>query len=218
MDCKIAGTRAGITGFQLDLKLPGVSLEIMKASLEQARQARHVILDKIEETLSGPRSELSRYAPRIVTIKIDPDKIGLLIGPGGKNIKAITAETGTEINIEDDGTVQVYSNNADGLARAQEIISGMTGEIEVGKIYQGRVVTIKDFGCFVEIFPGKDGLVHISELAEARIAQVGDAVKMGEVIDVKCIGVDDKGRVKLSRKAALKERAAKAAAAAPVEA
>jgi polyribonucleotide nucleotidyltransferase len=218
MDCKLAGTRKGITGFQLDLKLAGVPLTIMREAVMQARVARHEVLDKIDATLDGPRSELSRFAPRIVTLRIDPDKIGLLIGPGGKNIKAITAETGTDINIEDDGTVQVYSNNADGLARAQEIIQGMTGEIEVGRIYKGKVVTIKDFGAFVEVFPGKDGLVHISEIAETRVARVEDAVRMGDMVEVKCIGMDDKGRVKLSRKAALKDRAAKgevAPAAAP---
>ncbi len=210
MDCKIAGTRKGITGFQLDLKLAGVSFAIMEESVEKARIARQNILDAMEATMKEPRAELSQYAPRIVSLKINPDKIGLLIGPGGKNIKAITAETGTEINIEDDGTVSIYSVSKDGLERAQELISGMTGEIEVGKIYTGRIVTIKEFGAFVEVFPGKDGLVHVSELSDTRVNRVEDVVRMGDTIQVKCIGVDDKGRVKLSRKAALKEQETKA--------
>jgi polyribonucleotide nucleotidyltransferase len=211
MDCKIAGTRNGITGFQLDLKLPGVSFAIMKEALQKAHDSRLKIIDKMEEILQTPRETLSRYAPRIVTLKIDPDKIGLLIGPGGKNIKALTAETGTEINIEDDGTVSIYSADAAGLERAEEIISGMTAQIEVGKTYTGKVVSIKEFGAFVEVLPGKDGLVHISELAETRVNRVEDVVRQGESITVKCIGVDDKGRVKLSRRAVLKERAATAA-------
>jgi polyribonucleotide nucleotidyltransferase len=156
--------------------------------------------------LAAPRSDLSKYAPRIETIKIPVDKIGQLIGPGGKNIKSIVAETGCEINIDDDGKVHIYSNNPEGMARARQIISGMTAEIEVGQIYQGRVVSIKDFGAFVEVLPGKDGLCHISELAETRVNKTEDVVKVGEVIWVKCIGVDDKGRIKLSRKAAMRER------------
>ncbi len=218
MDCKIAGSREGITGFQLDLKLPGVSFAIMREALQKANAARMKVLDAMDAALAAPRPEISRHAPRIVSINIDPDKIGLLIGPGGKNIKALQAETGTEINIEDSGKVSIYSVNPDGLARAKELITGMMGEIEVGKVYQGRVVTIKDFGCFVEVFPGKDGLVHISELGEARVNRVEDVVKMGDVIKVKCIGVDDKGRVKLSRKAVLKDKdAPKAEDAAPAE-
>lgn len=205
MDCKIAGTRKGITGFQLDLKLPGISFDIMRQALTQAAAARHKILDIMEATLPAPRPELAPTAPRILTIRINPDKIGALIGPGGKTIRAITTETGVEINIEDDGTVQIYSHNAQGLARARSIIEGMTGEIEIGRTYEGRVVTTKEFGAFVEIFPGRDGLVHISELAEARVNKTEDVVKIGDIIRVKCIGVDEKGRVKLSRKAVLKE-------------
>lgn len=208
MDCKIAGTRNGITGFQLDLKLGGVGLDIMAEALEHARVARMKILDAMDAALPAPRAELSPHAPRIHTMKIDPDKIGALIGPGGKTIKALTAETGSEINVQDDGTVQIYCTNVQGLDRAVELITGLTGNIDVGRTYQGRVVTIKDFGCFVEIFPGKDGLVHISELAEKRVERVEDVIKMGDVIRVKCIGVDDKGRVKLSRKAALREEKA----------
>jgi polyribonucleotide nucleotidyltransferase len=149
---------------------------------------------------------MSKYAPRIVTIKINPEKIGALIGPGGKNIKRIVDESGCEINIEDDGTVHIYSSSPEGMARAKQIVGGMTREIEVGEVYQGRVVTIKEFGCFVEVMPGKDGLCHISELADFRVNKVEDVVKVGDMIWVKCIGVDDKGRVKLSRKAAMKDR------------
>lgn len=206
MDCKIAGTEKGITGFQLDLKLKGLSHALMAEALEKARVARMAILQKMAETIDKPRAELSKYAPRIVTVKINPEKIGALIGPGGKNIKRIVDESGCEINIEDDGTVKIYSVSAEGMKIAREAIEAMTGEIEVGKIYRGKVVTIKEFGVFVEVFPGKDGLVHISELANFRVKQAEDIVKLGDEIWVKCIGVDEKGRVKLSRKAAMDER------------
>ncbi len=206
MDCKIAGTEKGITGFQLDLKLRGIPHAIMVETIEKARVARLHILQKMAETLSAPRGELSKYAPRIITIKIHPEKIGMLIGPGGKNIKRIVDESGCEINIEDDGTVKIYSVSAEGMEIARNAIQGMTAEIEVGKIYRGKVVTIKEFGCFVEVFPGKDGLCHISELANFRVKQTEDIVKMGDDIWVKCVGVDDKGRVKLSRRAAMEER------------
>jgi polyribonucleotide nucleotidyltransferase len=206
MDCKIAGTEKGITGFQLDLKLGGLPHAIMTEAVEKARVARLAILQKMGEILAAPRPELSKYAPRIVTLKINPEKIGALIGPGGKNIKRIVDESGCEINIEDDGTVKIYSVSADGMKVAREAIEAITGDIEIGKLYRGKVVTIKEFGCFVEIFPGKDGLVHISELANFRVKQTEDIVKLGDDIWVKCIGVDDKGRVKLSRKAAMEER------------
>lgn len=206
MDFKLCGTEQGVTGFQLDLKLPGISHDIMREAVADAKEKRMAILAHMAQTLSAPRTEMSPYAPRIETVRIPVDKIGLLIGPGGKTIKGIVAETGAEINIDDDGTVHIYSNNGEGLARAMEIISGMTREITVGEIYQGTVVSIKEFGAFVEVLPGKDGLVHISELADFRVNKVQDVVKSGDSIWVKCIGVDDKGRVKLSRKAAMKER------------
>ena len=210
MDFKLCGTRDGITGFQLDLKLPGVSHAIMTEAIRQAREARMKVLDVMHEAINAPRKELSQYAPRIETIKIHPDKIGLLIGPGGKTIKGIVAETGAEINIDDDGSVHIYSSSRDSLNRAKEIISGMTKEIEVGESYHGRVVSIKEFGAFIEVLPGKDGLVHISELADFRVKNVEDVVKVGDLVWVKCIGIDEKGRVKLSRKAAMKERNAEA--------
>jgi polyribonucleotide nucleotidyltransferase len=210
MDFKLCGTKDGVTGFQLDLKLPGISHKIMAEAIYQARDARMKVLDVMAEAIKAPRTELSQYAPRIETVKIHPDKIGLLIGPGGKTIKGIVAETGAEINIDDDGSVHIYSASRDSLNRAKEIITGMTKEIEVGETYHGRVVSIKEFGAFVEVLPGKDGLVHISELADFRVKTVEDVVKIGDLIWVKCIGIDDKGRVKLSRKAAMRERNAEA--------
>src|SRR5947207_13783319 len=206
MDCKIAGTERGITGFQLDLKLPGLPHKLMAEAVEKARVARMAILKKMTDTLAAPRADLSKYAPRIITLKINPERIGELIGPGGKNIKRIVEESGCEINIEDDGTVKIYSVSADGMKIAREAVESMMAEIEVGKVYRGKVVTIKEFGCFVEIFPGKDGLVHISELANFRVKQTDDIVKIGDKMRAKCIGIDDKGRVKLSRKAAMDER------------
>ncbi|HEU5313462.1 MAG TPA: polyribonucleotide nucleotidyltransferase [Candidatus Udaeobacter sp.] len=209
MDFKLCGTDAGVTGFQLDLKLPGISHKIMAEAIQRAKEARTKILDIMRSALDKPRPELSKYAPRIETIKINPEKIGALIGPGGKTIKGIVAETGAEINIEDDGSVHIYATSGESMARAKEIIGGMTREIEIGQTYQGRVVSTKEFGAFVEVFPGKDGLVHISELADFRVKRTEDVAKVGDIIWVKCIGIDDKGRVKLSRKAALKERAEK---------
>jgi polyribonucleotide nucleotidyltransferase len=206
MDCKIAGTEKGITGFQLDLKLRGIPHTLMEEAVEKARVARLFILGEMAKTLAAPRSELSKYAPRIETVKINPEKIGALIGPGGKNIKKLVEESGCEINIEDDGTVNIFSVSAEGMKIARDAIVGMTAEAEIGKIYRGKVVTIKDFGAFVEFLPGKDGLVHISELANFRVKQTEDIVKMGDEIWVKCLGVDEKGRVRLSRKAAMAER------------
>jgi polyribonucleotide nucleotidyltransferase len=206
MDCKLAGTEKGITGFQLDLKLPGIPLSMMAEAVEKARVARLQILAEMAKTLAESRKEISKYAPRIETLKINPEKIGALIGPGGKNIKKLVEESGCEINIEDDGTVNIYSVSAEGMKIARDAIAGMTAEAEVGKIYRGKVVTIKDFGAFVEFLPGKDGLVHISELANFRVKQTEDIVKLGDEIWVKCLGVDEKGRVRLSRKAAMAER------------
>lgn len=206
MDCKIAGTEKGITGFQLDLKLRGLSPKLMTETIEKARVARLAILGEMAKTLATPRPELSKYAPRIISLKIDPDKIGALIGPGGKNIKKLVEESGCEIDIEDDGTVNIFSVSEEGMKIAREAIEGMSAEAEVGKIYRGKVVTIKEFGAFVEFLPGKDGLVHISELANFRVKKTEDIVKMGDEIWVKCLGVDEKGRVRLSRKAAMAER------------
>ncbi len=206
MDCKIAGTANGITGFQLDLKLRGLPHHLMAESLEKARVARLHVLAEMAKTIAAPRPELSQYAPRIIQLHINPEKIGALIGPGGKNIKRLVEESGCEINIDDDGTVNIYSISADGMNIARKEIEGMTAEAEIGKTYRGRVVTIKEFGAFVEFLPGKDGLVHISELANFRVKQTEDIVKLGDEIWVKCLGVDEKGRVRLSRKAAMEDR------------
>ena len=208
MDFKLCGTKDGVTGFQLDLKLGGIPLHLMNEAIDQAKMTRTQILSFMETVINAPRTEMSQFAPRIETIQINPEKIGLVIGPGGKNIKSIVAETGAEINIEDDGRVKIYSTNGDAMERAKEIILGMVGDIEVGKIYRGRVVTLKDFGAFVEVLPGKDGLVHISEWSDARVNRMDDVAKVGDEVWVKCIGQDDKGRSKLSRKVAMKERAA----------
>jgi polyribonucleotide nucleotidyltransferase len=206
MDCKIAGTEKGITGFQLDLKLKGIPHALMAETIEKARIARMHILAEMAKTLAEPRKEISKYAPRIQTVKINPEKIGALIGPGGKNIKRLVEESGCEIDIEDDGTVNIFSVSPEGMKIALDAITGMTAEAEIGKIYRGKVVTIKEFGCFVEFLPGKDGLVHISELANFRVKKTEDIVKVGDDITVKCLGVDEKGRVRLSRKAAMEDR------------
>ena len=206
MDCKIAGTEKGITGFQLDLKLKGIPFALMVETVEKARIARMHILAEMAKTLPAARTELSKYAPRIEVIRINPEKIGALIGPGGKNIKRLVEESGCEINIEDDGTVNIFSVSAEGMKIARDAINGMTAEAEIGKIYKGRVVTVKEFGAFVEFLPGKDGLVHISELANFRVKNTEDIVKIGDEITVKCLGVDEKGRVRLSRKAAMEDR------------
>ena len=211
MDFKLAGTTQGITGFQLDLKINGLPFEIAKAAIHQAHEARVEILKKMLASLPAPRASLSKYAPRIQTIQIDPEKIGLLIGPGGKTIRRITETTGAQIDIaeDDSGKVYIYSNNADAMNRAVQEIDSLCGggsQIEVGKLYQGRITGIKEFGCFVECLPGKEGLCHVSELADFRVRRTEDVVKMGEMIWVKCIGIDERtGKVRLSRKAAMKE-------------
>jgi polyribonucleotide nucleotidyltransferase len=212
MDFKLCGTREGVTGYQLDLKLPGIPLSILEEGIEVAKNGRMLVIDKMEESISKP-AELSPYAPRIESVKIPADRIGELIGPGGKNIKGIQAESGAQLNIEDDGTVHIYASKQIGLDRAKQMIERMFAEIEVGKTYTGRVVSITAFGAFMEVLPGKDGLVHVSELAENRVDKVEDVVKKGDMITAKCLGVDEKGRVKMSRKAYLREQAQKGAAA-----
>ena len=210
MDFKLCGTDAGVTGYQLDLKLAGLPLSILEEAIHIAKAARTKVIAKMTEAVAGPQ-DLSPHAPRIVSVKIPADRIGELIGPGGKNIKGIQAESGAEINIEDDGTVHIYASKEEGLLRAKSLIERMFQEIEVGKIYTGKVVSITNFGAFMEVLPGKDGLIHVSELAEGRTERVEDVVKKGDVITAKCLGVDEKGRVKMSRKAVLREEKAKAA-------
>jgi polyribonucleotide nucleotidyltransferase len=221
MDFKLAGTTAGITGFQLDLKINGLPFEIAKTAIYQAREARIEILKSMLSAIPAPRAQLSAYAPRIQTIQINPEKIGLLIGPGGKTIRRIVEVTGAQIDIADDdsGKVFIYSNNADAMNRAIEEIDALCGggqQIEVGKTYNGRVTSTKEFGAFVECLPGKEGLVHISELADFRVRRTEDVVKVGDSIWVKCVGIDEKtGKVRLSRKVAMKEREQQQQAAAP---
>ncbi|MCL4158517.1 UNVERIFIED_CONTAM: hypothetical protein GTU68_011647, partial [Idotea baltica] len=191
MDFKLCGTSEGVTGYQLDLKLPGIPLSILEEGIDLAIEGRGDVLNKMAESITGP-GELSPHAPRIETVSIPQDRIGELIGPGGKNIKAIQAESGAELNIEDDGTVHIYASKQEGLEAAKNMIDMMFAEVEIGKTYTGKVMNVTAFGAFMEVLPGKDGLVHISELAEGRVNQVEDVCKKGEVITAKCIGIDDK--------------------------
>ena len=203
MDFKIAGTRKGITAIQLDLKIKGISLDLLSKGIFQAKEARFVILDKMHAAISQPRVELSNYAPRIVTLHIGPDKIGEIIGPGGKMIRKIIEETGvTTIDIEDDGTVLVASSNKEAVDKAVKFINGMTEEPEIGRIYSGKVKRVMNFGAFVEFLPGKEGLVHVSELSKEFTKDINSAVKIGDEFKVKLIEVDQMKRVNLSKKQA----------------
>lgn len=202
MDFKVAGTRAGMTAVQLDLKIDGISLELIKRALEQAKEGRLFILGKMGEALTAPRQELSSYAPRIDVLKINTEKIGEVIGPGGKTIKAIIAATGASIDIKDDGTVLVGSNDAAKSADAIRMIKAITDDVEVGRIYIGKVKRIMPFGAFCEIAPRKEGLVHVSELADKFVKNVEEVVKIGDEIKVKVIGIDEMGRINLSKKQA----------------
>jgi len=201
MDFKVAGTTEGITALQMDTKLKGVSLEILEKALNQAREARLFILDVMQQTISSSRPEVSRYAPRMYKIMIDPDKIGSVIGTGGKTIRSIIEETKTTIDINNDGTVLIGSPDEEAARKAIEIIEGLTKEVEVGSIYTGKATRLLNFGVMVEILPGKEGLVHISELADYRVAKVEDVVKVGDELTVKVIDIDNQGRINLSRRA-----------------
>ena len=203
MDFKIAGSQKGITGIQLDLKIDGINEEIIRKTLDQARDARRELLRQMLTTIRRPRAEVSPHAPRITSTKIDPEKIGLLIGPGGKTIRAMQEETGAQIDVQDDGTVTISSPSGAGAEEALARIEAMTEEIKVGRIYTGTVNSIKDFGAFIEIAPGKDGLCHISELSDGFVKSVNDVCSVGDKLEVKVIAVDDQNRVKLSRKAVL---------------
>ena len=205
MDFKVAGTQKGITGVQLDLKIRSISLDVCRRTLQRAREVRLEILRTMLQTIPAPRAEISQHAPRLLQIKVNPDKIGKIIGPGGKTIKGIEADTGARVEVQDDGTVTVAHVDAAQAKKALDIIEGLTAEVRVGAIYTGTVVSVKDFGAFIEILPGQDGMCHVSELADHYVKNVGDVVKLGDTVRVKVINVDDSGRVKLSRKAALKE-------------
>ena len=203
MDFKVTGTREGVTAFQMDTKIGGISFAVMRDALERARQGRLHILEIMERTLSAPRTEMSPYAPRIMIIHINPDKIREVIGPGGKIIKRITEETGAQIDIEDSGEVRIAAVNSEGGKRALELIKNITEDPEVGKVYQGKVRSVVTFGAFVEIVPGRDGLLHISEIEHHRVARTEDVLNVGDMVMVKVIGVDRDGKIKLSRKALL---------------
>ena len=208
MDFKVAGTREGVTSIQMDIKIEGLSLELMREALQKANRARLHILDEMEKAITEARTELSQYAPRIITIKINPAKIGEIIGPKGKTIRGIQEATGATINVEDDGTVTISSPGGEGGERARKMIAAITEEPEVGRIYEGVVKSTTSFGAFVEILPGTEGLVHISELQEGRTEKTEDVVKKGDVTHVKLLSIDEKGRLRLSRKVALAEMAA----------
>jgi polyribonucleotide nucleotidyltransferase len=209
MDFKVAGTKDGITALQMDIKIKGLTHEIFAQALEQAREARLFVLDKMLAVLPRPRTEMSAYAPRITTIMINPDKIRDIIGPGGKMIRKITEETGAQIDVEDDGRVFIAAVDQEGGKRAIDWIKGLTDEVEVGKIYKGKVVRIMPFGAFVEVLPNQDGLVHISKLSDHRVERVEEVVNVGDEIVVKATEVDSQGRLNLSRQAAIEELTAK---------
>jgi polyribonucleotide nucleotidyltransferase len=216
MDFKVAGTRDGITALQMDIKIQSVDWKVMEQALEQARDGRLHILDRMAaETASElegfqPRPQLSRYAPRVRVIFIKPDRIRDVIGPGGKVIRAIQETTNTKIDIDDTGSVTIFSPDEDALTRAEAMVQELTQEAELDRVYLGKVKRITDFGAFVEIFPGTDGLVHISHLAEGRVERVEDVVSEGDEVLCKCIDIDPSGRIRLSRKEALADAAARA--------
>ena len=203
MDFKVAGTKDGITAIQMDIKIHGIDREILTQALEQARIGRMHILGIMNEEISEPRAELSPYAPRIMTMTINPDKIRDVIGSGGKVINKIIEETGVKIDIEDDGTIYIASEDGVAADKAKAIIEDIVKEVEVGEVYTGEVVRIMNFGAFVSLPGGKDGLIHISKLAKERVKSVEDVVKVGDVVTVKVVEIDDKGRINLSRKACL---------------
>jgi polyribonucleotide nucleotidyltransferase len=203
MDFKVAGTADGVTALQMDIKVKGITYEIMAKALEQAREGRMYIMEKMLDTIDAPREELSEYAPRIQTIKINPDKIGAVIGPGGKMIRRIQEESGAKIDIEDDGSVNISATSGDAMQLALDAVRALTEEVEVGRIYTGTVRRLVDFGAFVEILPGKEGLVRTSQLADYQVMRPEDVVSVGDEITVMVIEVDPQGRINLSRRAAL---------------
>lgn len=209
MDLKVAGTEKGITALQMDVKMAGINSEMFKATLMQAKEGRAYILGKMLEAIAEPNKEMSPYAPRIITMQIDPDKIRDVIGPGGKMINEIIEKTGVSIDIEDDGSVFITATEAEGGEEAQKIIYNLTRDIQAGEVFEGTVVRIMDFGAFVEILPGKDGLVHISELAHERVGKVEDVVKIGDKVNVKVKEIDSQGRINLSMKALIEKKASK---------
>lgn len=198
MDFKVAGTEDGITAFQMDIKIAGVTSEIMSKALQQAKRGRMHILGIMKDTLAAPRAEISEYAPKILTLKVEEDKIGAVIGTGGKTIKGIAQQSGAEVNIDDDGTVTIFGRNNASAQLAKDLVKSIVEEPEVGRIYQGTVKRIMDFGAFIEILPGKEGLCHISKLAKTRVNNVNDVLTLGQVVPVKLIEIDRMGRLNLS--------------------
>jgi polyribonucleotide nucleotidyltransferase len=209
MDFKVTGTREGITALQMDIKIKGINEEIIRTGLEKARVSRLFILDKMLEIVPAPRGEMSEFAPRITTIKINPEKIREIIGKGGSMIRKIQEETGTEINVEDDGTVEVAAVNGDNARKAIQWIESLTRDVEIGSLYLGKVTRIMGFGAFVEILPGKEGLVRIGELADYHVPTVEDVVAVGDEVMVVVTEIDRQGRVNLSRRAAMQRHLAK---------
>ena len=201
MDFKVAGTRDGITAFQMDIKIKGISFDIMTRALDQAKEGRYHILGIMEQTISEARKELSQFAPRMTSIKIPVDMIGAVIGPGGKVIKNIVQQTGAEVNIEDDGTVVIAAVSGESSDKAREMIERLVEAPEVGKTYKGNIKRMMDFGVFVEFLPGKEGLLHISQIDHKRVNKVEDVFKLGDEVEVKLMEIDDMGRYNLSRKA-----------------
>jgi polyribonucleotide nucleotidyltransferase len=207
MDFKVAGTNAGVTALQMDIKIQGITKEIMQVALAQAKEARLHILGKMVEAMATANTEVSDFAPRLYTMKINPEKIRDVIGKGGATIRALTEETGTTIDISDDGTITIASTDADKAAMAKKRIEDITAEAVIGHIYEGPVVKILDFGALVQVLPNKDGLVHISEIAHQRIGKVTDVLQEGQVVRVKVLDTDEKGRIKLSMKALIERPA-----------
>jgi len=208
MDFKVAGSWEGITALQMDIKIDGITEEIMKVALTQAREGRRHILGEMAKVIDAPRSEMSTYAPRLFTMKIHPDKIRDVIGKGGVTIRAITEETGAIIDIQDDGTVTIASNNQINADAARKRIEQITADVEPGRIYEGKVVKLMDFGAFVTILPGRDGLVHVSQISNERVEKVGDKLKEGDLVRVKVLEVDKQGRIRLSIKAVFEDEQA----------
>jgi polyribonucleotide nucleotidyltransferase len=215
MDFKVSGTREGITGIQLDLKARGLSVQQIEKIFAQAKKGRLQIIEQMEAVIARPRAEISPLAPLIITIQINPEKIGKLIGPGGKTIRAIQEKWGVVIEVEDDGSVFISAPNGEAIEGARGEVDALAAEIKVGTVFSGKVVSLKDFGAFIELAPGTDGMCHISELAEGYVKQVTDVVRIGDMVKVKVINVDDQGRIKLSRKAILIEESRATGAAAP---
>jgi len=203
MDFKVAGTKDGITALQVEVKIEGISIEIMTKAIDQAKAGRLHILNRMESAIKSPRAELSSFAPKMIVVIIPKEKIGALIGPGGKNIRSIIESTGTDVNVDDDGRVTITGVGAETVDAAKALVEGAVAEVEVGKVYKGKITRLMNFGAFVEVLPGKEGLVHISQLDTKRVEKVEDVVKEGDIIEVKCVEVDTQGRVNLSRKAVL---------------